>query len=78
VGTYTVGGEPRVLEPGMVFTVEPGIYVPDDDEKAREEFRGIGVRIEDDVAITKDGFENLTAAIPTHPADLEAWMRDVS
>jgi Xaa-Pro aminopeptidase len=78
VGTYSVGGKPRVLEPGMVFTVEPGIYVPEDDEKAGEEFRGIGVRIEDDVAITENGFENLTAAIPKRPADLEAWVRDAS
>jgi Xaa-Pro aminopeptidase len=76
VGTYSVGGNPRVLEPGMVFTVEPGIYVADDDENASEEFRGIGVRIEDDVVITADGFENLTAAIPRRPADLEAWTRD--
>jgi Xaa-Pro aminopeptidase len=76
VGTYTVAGEPRVLEPGMVFTVEPGIYVAEDDENASAEFRGIGVRIEDDVVITEDGCENLTAAIPKQPADLEAWMRD--
>jgi len=78
VGTYTVGGTPRALEPGMVFTVEPGLYVADDDENASEEFRGIGVRIEDDVVITADSHENLTAAIPRHPADLEAWMRDAS
>ena len=76
VGTYTVGGKPRVLEPGMVFTVEPGLYIAGDDESASAEFRGIGVRIEDDVVITADGFENLTAAIPRRPADLEAWMRD--
>ena len=78
VGTYTVGGKPRVLEPGMVFTVEPGLYIPGDDESASAEFRGIGVRIEDDVVITADGCENLTAAIPRHPADLEAWMRDAN
>lgn len=76
VGTYSVGGKPRVLEPGMVFTVEPGIYVAEDDENASAEFRGIGVRIEDDVVITEDGCENLTAAIPKEPADLEAWIRD--
>jgi Xaa-Pro aminopeptidase len=76
VGTYTVGGKPRVLEPGMVFTVEPGLYIAEDDESASAEFRGIGIRIEDDVVITDDGFENLTAAIPKRPADLEAWMRD--
>jgi Xaa-Pro aminopeptidase len=76
VGTYSVAGKPRVLEPGMVFTVEPGLYVADDDENASAEFRGIGVRIEDDVVITEDGCENLTAAIPKRPADLEAWMRE--
>jgi Xaa-Pro aminopeptidase len=76
VGTYTVGGKPRVLEPGMVFTIEPGLYIADDEENASAEFRGIGVRIEDDVVITEDGFENLTAAVPRSPADLEAWMRD--
>jgi Xaa-Pro aminopeptidase len=76
VGTYTIGGKPRVLEPGMVFTIEPGLYIADDEENASAEFRGIGVRIEDDVVITEDGFENLTAAVPRYPADLEAWMRD--
>ena len=60
----------------MVFTIEPGLYVPAADEKAPERFRGIGVRIEDDVVITADGFENLTAAVPRSPADLETWMRD--
>ena len=64
-----------VLEPGMVFTVEPGLYVAEDDESASAEFRGIGVRIEDDVAITGDGFENLTAAIPKRAADVEAGHR---
>jgi len=76
VGNYSVGGKPRVLEPGMVFTVEPGLYIAADDESAGAEFRGIGIRIEDDVVITADGYENLTAAIPRLPADLEAWMRD--
>ncbi len=76
VGTYTVDGKARALEPGMAFTIEPGIYVAADDENASEEFRGIGVRIEDDVAITREGYENLTAAVPKSPADLEVWMRD--
>jgi Xaa-Pro aminopeptidase len=75
VGTYAVDGEPRVLEPGMVFTVEPGLYVPAHDEKAQSRFRGIGVRIEDDVVVTEDGHENLTAAIPKDPTEVEAWMR---
>ncbi len=78
VGSYSVGGKPRALEPGMVFSVEPGLYVAHDDENATREFRGIGVRIEDDVVITEDGFENLTAAIPKLAADVEAWMRDAN
>ena len=65
-----------VLEPGMVFTIEPGLYVAADDAQAPAELRGIGVRIEDDVAITSGGCENLTAGIPKHPADVESWMRE--
>jgi Xaa-Pro aminopeptidase len=76
VGAYAVDGKPRALEPGMVFTIEPGLYVAADDTSAPAELRGIGVRIEDDVAITAGGCENLTAAIPKHPADVEAWVRD--
>jgi Xaa-Pro aminopeptidase len=79
VGAYTVGGKPRPLAPGMCFTVEPGLYVAASDEKAPEALRGIGVRIEDDVVITADGHENLTAPlIPKHPADVEAWVRDAA
>lgn len=76
VGTYAVEGKPRVLAPGMVFTVEPGLYINADDDEAPAEFRGIGVRIEDDVVITDDGCEVLSASIPKHAADVEAWMRD--
>jgi Xaa-Pro aminopeptidase len=76
VGAYAVAGKPRTLAPGMVFTVEPGLYVAADDEQAPAELRGIGVRIEDDVAISASGCEVLTAAIPKHPADVEAWIRD--
>jgi Xaa-Pro aminopeptidase len=79
VGPYTVGGKPRPLAPGMCFTVEPGLYVSVNDEQAPRELLGIGVRIEDDVVITADGHENLTAQlIPKHPADVEAWVRDVA
>jgi Xaa-Pro aminopeptidase len=63
-----------VLEPGMVFTIEPGLYFKADDLAVPEEYRGIGVRIEDDVLITEDGNENLSAALPRRPEDVEAWM----
>ncbi|SDO60241.1 Xaa-Pro aminopeptidase [Pedococcus dokdonensis] len=65
------------LLPGMVLTVEPGLYFKADDLKAPERFRGIGVRIEDDVLVTEDGHENLSAAMPRTSADVEAWIRDV-
>jgi Xaa-Pro aminopeptidase len=74
VGAYRSGGEPRRLEPGMVFTVEPGLYVAGDDPGAPERLRGIGVRIEDDVLVTDAGCEVLTAAIPKAPDEVEAWM----
>jgi Xaa-Pro aminopeptidase len=56
----------------MVLTVEPGVYVAADDDEAPERFRGLGIRIEDDVAITKDGHDNLTGNIPRSVADVEA------
>ncbi len=74
VGSYRIGGQHRPLADGMVFTVEPGVYVAADDEEASLEFRGIGVRIEDDIAVTNDGCENLTAAIPTEPEEIEAFV----
>ena len=64
-----------LLEPGMVFTIEPGLYFKADDLAVPAEYRGIGVRIEDDVLITTDGHENLSAALPRRPDDVEAWMR---
>ncbi|WP_370741064.1 aminopeptidase P family protein [Cellulomonas telluris] len=63
-----------VLEPGMVFTIEPGLYFKSDDLLVPEELRGIGVRIEDDVLVTADGNENLSAALPRDPAAVEEWM----
>ncbi|QDP97812.1 aminopeptidase P family protein [Microlunatus elymi] len=62
------------LKPGMVITVEPGIYFKADDLLVPEEFRGTGVRIEDDILITEDGNENLSAALPRTADDVEAWM----
>jgi Xaa-Pro aminopeptidase len=72
VGDYVVGGMPRRLEPGMVFTVEPGLYVSRNCEKAPAHLRGVAVRIEDDVLITAAGREVLTAALPADPEAVEA------
>ncbi|WP_371543845.1 aminopeptidase P family protein [Streptomyces sp. NBC_00554] len=65
-----------VLEPGMVLTVEPGLYFQPDDLTVPEEWRGIGVRIEDDLLVTADGYENLSAGLPRSAAEVEAWMRE--
>lgn len=62
------------LKPGMIFTIEPGLYFQPDDLLVPKEFRGIGVRIEDDVLITKTGNENLTRALPRKAADVEKWL----
>jgi Xaa-Pro aminopeptidase len=62
------------LSPGMVVTVEPGLYFRADDELVPNELRGIGVRIEDDILITADGNENLSAKLPRTSADVETWM----
>ncbi len=62
------------LEPGMVFTIEPGLYFRSDDLAVPEHLRGIGVRIEDDVLVTKDGCENLSGMLPRSSGDVEAWM----
>ncbi|MFN7519012.1 MAG: aminopeptidase P N-terminal domain-containing protein [Lysobacteraceae bacterium] len=73
VGDYKVAGESRVLEAGMVFTVEPGLYVaPSADVPAK--WRGIGIRIEDEVLVAPGGPEVLTAAVPKAPDAVEAWM----
>jgi Xaa-Pro aminopeptidase len=71
-GDYARAGASRVLEPGMVFTVEPGLYFrPGVADEQAAGFAGIGVRIEDDVAVTADGRENLTAGLPTAAGDVE-------
>lgn len=72
VGLYRVGGGSRALEPSMVLTVEPGIYISPDDESAPESMRGVGIRIEDDVLVTAEGHEVLTAAIPKTIEEVEA------
>jgi Xaa-Pro aminopeptidase len=63
-----------VLEEGMILTVEPGLYIQPDDTLFPAEYRGIGVRIEDDVLVTKDGCKNLSGAMPRHPDEVEAWI----
>jgi Xaa-Pro aminopeptidase len=72
VGAYQVGGAARPLAPGMVVTVEPGLYVAADDARAPEGMRGVGIRIEDDVLVTEDGFRVLTDAAPKDPREVEA------
>ncbi|WP_296260965.1 MULTISPECIES: Xaa-Pro aminopeptidase [unclassified Pseudomonas] len=74
VGEYKVGGEWRVLEVGMVLTVEPGIYVSPDNQNVARKWRGIGVRIEDDVVVTKKGCEILTSDVPKSVAEIEGLM----
>ncbi|MDO5661911.1 MAG: aminopeptidase P family protein [Brachybacterium sp.] len=66
------------LVPGMIFTIEPGLYFMQNDLKVPRELRGIGVRIEDDVLVTEDGVENLSAALPRTPDDVEHWMAALS
>ena len=74
VGEYKVGGEWRVLEPGMVLTVEPGLYLPAGDKSLARKWWNIGVRIEDDVLVTANGAEVLTANIPKSISDLESLI----
>jgi Xaa-Pro aminopeptidase len=76
VGDYKLAGEWRVLEPGMVMTVEPGIYVSPHDTKVARKWRGIGIRIEDDVVIAKKGNEILTGDVPKTVRDIEQLMRE--
>lgn len=75
VGDYRVGGVWREFEAGMVLTIEPGLYVQPNDQAAPEAFRGIGVRIEDDVVITRRAPEVLTGAAPKAVADVLALRR---
>jgi Xaa-Pro aminopeptidase len=67
---YTKGN----LAEGMVLTVEPGLYFQEDDLLVPEELRGIGIRIEDDILVTADGYRNLSDSLPRTSADVEAWM----
>lgn len=74
VGDYKVDGEWRPLQPGMVMTVEPGLYIAPDNEAVDARWRGIGIRIEDDILITETGCEVLTASVPKEIDEIEALM----
>src|SRR5215207_7293244 len=74
-GAYHVDGRPRPVEPGMVMTVEPGLYIAEDAEDIPDRYRGIGVRIEDDVLVTPDGFDILTDKAPKQVEEIEALMK---
>jgi Xaa-Pro aminopeptidase len=74
VGDYKVADQWRLLEPGMVMTIEPGIYVAANDKSVDKRWRGIGIRIEDDVQVTRDGPDVLTAGVPTTVAEIERHM----
>lgn len=75
VGDYRVDGEWRQLEPGMVLTIEPGLYIAPDNKSVAKKWRGIGIRIEDDVLVTKQGPKVLTAALVKKAVDIEKLMR---
>jgi Xaa-Pro aminopeptidase len=66
-----------ILEPGMILTVEPGFYIQPDDTLFPEEYRGIGVRIEDDILVTESGCKILSNALPRHPDEVEAYMAKI-
>jgi Xaa-Pro aminopeptidase len=74
VGDYKVDTEWRVLEPGMVLTVEPGLYIAGGHKGVAKKWWDIGIRIEDDVLVTKDGYEVLTADVPKEPDEIETLM----
>lgn len=74
VGDYRIDGESRLLEPGMVFTIEPGLYVSPDDKSVHAKWRGIGIRIEDDVLVTRDGHKVLTDKLARSADEIEELM----
>lgn len=76
VGDYKIDGQWRLLEPGMVMTIEPGIYIAPDDETVAKKWRGIGIRIEDDVLITKNGNDVLSKDVPKTVQEIECIMNN--
>jgi len=78
VGDYKVADHWRLLEPGMVMTIEPGVYVSANDKTVDKRWRGIGIRIEDDVQVTREGPDVLTRGIPTTVAEIEGHMGEAA
>lgn len=74
VGDYRVGDQWRLLEPGMVMTVEPGLYISPDNTKVAKKWRGIGIRIEDDVVVTEEGCDVISSGVPKTVEEIEALM----
>ena len=75
VGLYKPGGQSRAYQSGMVITIEPGLYIQSYDDSVEEKWRGIGIRIEDDVLITDHGADILSTDVPKEAADIEAFMQ---
>lgn len=75
VGDYKVEQKWRLLEPGMVLTIEPGLYIPPDCRTVEEKWRGIGIRVEDDLLVTEHGYEVLTAGVPKTIEEIETLMQ---
>ena len=67
-----------IIEEGMIFTVEPGLYIQEDDELFPVEYRGIGIRIEDDILVTKSGAQVLSRSLPSHPDEIEVWLANIA
>ena len=78
VGNYKIDGTWRVLEAGMVTTIEPGIYIAPDNTDVQERWRGIGVRIEDDVLVTESGYRILSTGVPKTVLEIEAFMSETT
>jgi Xaa-Pro aminopeptidase len=76
VGDYKVNQEWRLLQAGMVLTVEPGLYIPENCKSVDKKWRGIGIRIEDDVLVTKNGYEILTHEVPKTITEIETLMAE--
>lgn len=70
-GLYFIKGEARPIETGMSFTIEPGLYIPKDDLSVPAEFRGIGIRIEDDIVMTQNGCDVMTSGVPKEISEIE-------